>query len=47
MKERKRIPTDGEPIAWKSPFAALKNVELPGELRLLGMLPSDPRRQLP
>lgn len=29
MKERKRIPTDGEPIAWKSPFAALKNVELP------------------
>ena len=24
MKERKRIPTDGEPVAWKSPFAALK-----------------------
>lgn len=29
MKEKKRIPTDGEPVAWKSPFAALKNVELP------------------
>ena len=27
--EKKRIPTDGEPIAWTSPFAALKNVELP------------------
>lgn len=29
MKEKKRIPTDGEPIQWKSPFAALKHVELP------------------
>jgi translation initiation factor 1 len=29
MKDKKRIPTDGEPVAWKSPFAALKNVELP------------------
>jgi translation initiation factor 1 len=27
--EKKRIPTDGEPIGWTSPFAALKNVELP------------------
>lgn len=27
--EKKRIPTDGEPIAWTSPFAGLKNVELP------------------
>ena len=26
---KKRIPTDGEPVPWKSPFAALKNVELP------------------
>lgn len=26
--EKKRIPTDGEPIAWTSPFAALKNVKL-------------------
>lgn len=28
MKEKKRIPTDGEPLQWKSPFAALKNLEL-------------------
>lgn len=28
MKEKKRIPTDGEPIQWKSPFAALGNVTL-------------------
>jgi len=29
MKEKKRIPTSGEPIIWTSPFAALKNVGLP------------------
>jgi translation initiation factor 1 len=29
MKDRKRIPTDGEPVDRKSPFAALKQVELP------------------
>ena len=29
MKEKKRIPTSGEPIAWTSPFAALKNAALP------------------
>jgi translation initiation factor 1 len=29
MKEKKRIPTTGEPIVWKSSFAVLKNVELP------------------
>jgi translation initiation factor 1 len=29
MKEKKRIPTSGEPIVWKSPFAVLKKVELP------------------
>lgn len=29
MKERKRISTEGEPIAWASPFAALKNAGLP------------------
>ena len=29
MREKKRIPTSGEPLAWKSPFAALKNLELP------------------
>lgn len=29
MNGKKRIPTSGEPIVWTSPFAALKNVELP------------------
>lgn len=29
MNKKKRIPTSGEPIVWTSPFAALKNVELP------------------
>lgn len=29
MKEKRRIPTSGEPIVWTSPFAALKNVGLP------------------
>jgi translation initiation factor 1 len=29
MKEKKRIPTDGGPIKWTSPFAALKQAELP------------------
>jgi len=29
MKEKKRIPMSGEQIVWTSPFAALKNVELP------------------
>jgi translation initiation factor 1 len=29
MKEKKRISTSGEPIAWTSPFAALKNIDLP------------------
>lgn len=29
MKEKKRIPTDGEPIQWKSPFAALEKITLP------------------
>lgn len=28
MKEKKRIPIGGEPHAWKSPFAALRNVNL-------------------
>lgn len=36
MKEKTRIPTDGEPVAWKSPFAALKDVALP---------PAPPREQ--
>lgn len=29
MKEKKRIPMNGQPIAWNSPFAVLKNVKLP------------------
>ncbi|WHZ24515.1 MAG: Translation initiation factor SUI1-related protein [Nitrospira sp.] len=29
MNEKKRIPTDGEPVLWNSPFAVLKNLELP------------------
>lgn len=29
MKEKKRIPTDGEPVQWKSPFAALEKIALP------------------
>ena len=29
MKEKKRIPTSDELFAWKSPFAALKDVTLP------------------
>ena len=28
MKAKTRIPTDGEPVAWKSPFAGLKDVVL-------------------
>ena len=29
MREKKRIPTDGEPMVWKSPFAALAAAKLP------------------
>ena len=29
MKEKKRLPTSGEPIAWTRPFAVLKDVALP------------------
>ncbi len=29
MKNKKRLPTDGEPIKWASPFAALKQAPLP------------------
>ena len=28
MKEKKRLPTSGEPIAWTRPFAVLKDVAL-------------------
>lgn len=41
MKGRKRLPTDGEPIAWKSPFAVLKQAELPPAAR------SDPAARPP
>jgi translation initiation factor 1 len=29
MKEKKRIPTSGEPAPWASPFASLQNIALP------------------
>jgi translation initiation factor 1 len=29
MKEKKRFPTDGGPIKWANPFAALKHAPLP------------------
>jgi translation initiation factor 1 len=29
MKEKKRLPTDGGPIKWASPFSSLKHTPLP------------------
>lgn len=29
MKDKKRLPTDGSPIKWTSPFAALKHAAAP------------------
>ena len=29
MKEKKRIPTDGKPSAWSSPFEVLKDLKIP------------------
>ena len=29
MKKKTRIPTSGESLAWTSPFAALRNMDLP------------------
>jgi translation initiation factor 1 len=29
MKEKKRLPTDGGPMRWSTPFAALKLAKLP------------------
>ena len=29
MKQKTRIPIDGEPVVWKSPFAVLKQMDLP------------------
>ena len=34
MKEKKRIPTSGEPIVWTNPFATLKRVGLPPDPEL-------------
>lgn len=42
MKEKKRIPTSGEPIPWTSPFIALKNVGRPPAQELPpGVAPHD------
>jgi translation initiation factor 1 len=30
MKQKKRVPTDGQPVPWNSPFAVLKEVQ-PGQ----------------
>ena len=46
MKDKKRIPTDGEPVAWKSPFAALKEVVLPPDAAG-GKADQPPRHGLP
>lgn len=32
MKDKKRLPTDGETSKWTSPFASLKQAELPQDL---------------
>lgn len=29
MKDHKRVPTTGEPLQWKSPFATLKSLNFP------------------
>ena len=36
MKEKKRIPTDGEGRVWKSPFAVLKQIEVPQQTQQRG-----------
>src|SRR5512140_2441125 len=45
MKEKKRIPTTGEPIAWTSPFAALRKVAAP--LAQVGQPDATPRNAPP
>jgi translation initiation factor 1 len=32
MKDKRRIPTSGEPTPWASPFASLQNIGLPSTL---------------
>ena len=50
MKEKKHIPTGDEPFAWKSPFAALKDVTLqstptkPSARGLANETPAAPKR---
>jgi translation initiation factor 1 len=50
MKEKKHIPTGDEPFAWKSPFAALKDVTLqstptkPKARDLANQIPAAPKR---
>ena len=34
MKKKTRIPTGGESITWTSPFAALRNMDLPSALNI-------------
>lgn len=40
MKEKKRIPTDGEGMVWKSPFAVLKQIEVPQQTQQRGAINS-------
>ena len=50
MKEKKQIPTSDETFAWKSPFAALKDVTLPSTptksnaVDLADTIPAAPKR---
>jgi translation initiation factor 1 len=42
MKEKKRLPASGEPIAWASPFAVLKEIVLlPAPEARSGIIPRD------
>ena len=41
MKKRPRIPTEGDPVAWESPFAALKRAELAPAVQPAGPVPVD------
>jgi translation initiation factor 1 len=44
MKEKKRLPTSGEPIAWTRPFGVLKDIALPPAP---GMRPGAVAREAP
>ena len=47
MKEKKRIPTDGEGMVWKSPFSVLKQIEVSQQNQSRGAinLPEEPSRK--